>query len=172
MPDSLDRADRFFTNVERIVRESELPAFSADSRKFFSTTSAQIEADRLEPGRAGRRRGHAVEVRRRGTRRHRRGRPARLRPRRARGDGPGQPGGGGPAALAARDARVARAAARARAPAAGTAGVGGPRPTAGRSEAEMIRRSTIRECSSCCQWPAWAGAAVFGLTPGYRLPSA
>jgi len=44
MPDSLDRADRFFTNVERIVRESELPTLSADSRKFFSTTSAQIEA--------------------------------------------------------------------------------------------------------------------------------
>ena len=44
MPASLDRADRFFTNVERIVRESELPTFSADSRKFFSTTSAQIEA--------------------------------------------------------------------------------------------------------------------------------
>jgi ABC-type transporter Mla subunit MlaD len=43
MPDSLDRADRFFANVERIVRESELPALSADSRKFFSTTSAQIE---------------------------------------------------------------------------------------------------------------------------------
>jgi phospholipid/cholesterol/gamma-HCH transport system substrate-binding protein/paraquat-inducible protein B len=43
MPDSLDRADQFFTNVERIVRESELPALSADSRKFFSTTSAQIE---------------------------------------------------------------------------------------------------------------------------------
>ena len=44
MPDSLDRADRFFANVERIVRESELPALSADSRKFFSTTSTQIEA--------------------------------------------------------------------------------------------------------------------------------
>src|SRR6187402_2914207 len=44
MPDSLDRADRFFTNVERIIRESELPALSADSRKFFSTTTAQIEA--------------------------------------------------------------------------------------------------------------------------------
>jgi len=43
MPDSLDRADRFFTNVERIVRESELPALSAGSRTFFSTTSAQIE---------------------------------------------------------------------------------------------------------------------------------
>jgi paraquat-inducible protein B len=44
MPGSLDRADRFFTNVERIVREAELPALSADSRKFFSTTSEQIEA--------------------------------------------------------------------------------------------------------------------------------
>jgi ABC-type transporter Mla subunit MlaD len=44
MPDSLDHADRFFSNVERIVRESELPTLSADSRKFFSTTSAQIEA--------------------------------------------------------------------------------------------------------------------------------
>jgi paraquat-inducible protein B len=44
MPGSLDRADRFFTNVERIVRESELPALSAGSRQFFSTTSAQIEA--------------------------------------------------------------------------------------------------------------------------------
>ncbi len=44
MPDSLDHADRFFNNIERIVRESELPALSADSRKFFSTTSAQIDA--------------------------------------------------------------------------------------------------------------------------------
>jgi ABC-type transporter Mla subunit MlaD len=44
MPQSLDRADQFFTNVEKIIRESELPAFSADSRKFFSTTSTQIEA--------------------------------------------------------------------------------------------------------------------------------
>ena len=44
MPDSLDRADRFFSNVERIVRESDLPALSADSRRFFSTTGTQIEA--------------------------------------------------------------------------------------------------------------------------------
>lgn len=43
VPGSLDRADRFFTNVERIFQESELPALSADSRKFFTTTSAQIE---------------------------------------------------------------------------------------------------------------------------------
>ena len=44
IPASLDRSDRFFTNVERIVRESDLPTLSADSRKFFATTSAQIEA--------------------------------------------------------------------------------------------------------------------------------
>jgi len=44
IPDSLDRSDKFFTNVERIIRESELPALSADSRKFFASTSAQIQA--------------------------------------------------------------------------------------------------------------------------------
>jgi len=43
IPDSLDRSDRFFTNVERIIRESNLPAFSADSRKFFASTGAQIQ---------------------------------------------------------------------------------------------------------------------------------
>ena len=44
MPASLDNANRFFSTIERIVRESELPTLSADSRKFFSATSAQIEA--------------------------------------------------------------------------------------------------------------------------------
>jgi paraquat-inducible protein B len=43
IPGSLDRSDRFFTNVERIIQKSDLPALSADSRKFFTTTSAQIE---------------------------------------------------------------------------------------------------------------------------------
>jgi hypothetical protein len=43
LPASLDRSDRFFANVERIMQESELPAFSADSRQFFTTTSAQID---------------------------------------------------------------------------------------------------------------------------------
>ena len=43
IPGSLDRSDRFFTNVERIIQESQLPELSADSRKFFATTSAQIE---------------------------------------------------------------------------------------------------------------------------------
>jgi hypothetical protein len=48
MPGSLDRSDRFFTNAERIMRESQVPALSADSRKFFTTTSAQIEQIRSE----------------------------------------------------------------------------------------------------------------------------
>ena len=43
VPESLDRSNRFFTNIERIVQDSELPALSADSRKFFSTTSEQID---------------------------------------------------------------------------------------------------------------------------------
>jgi ABC-type transporter Mla subunit MlaD len=48
MPDSLDRSDRFFTNVERIMYESRLPTLSADSRKFFTSTSAQIEKIRSD----------------------------------------------------------------------------------------------------------------------------
>lgn len=48
MPASLDRSDRFFTNVDRIMHESQLPALSSDSRKFFATTSAQIEQIRSE----------------------------------------------------------------------------------------------------------------------------
>jgi paraquat-inducible protein B len=43
IPDSLERSNRFFTNVERIFQESQLPALSADSRQFFATTSRQIE---------------------------------------------------------------------------------------------------------------------------------
>jgi paraquat-inducible protein B len=48
MPYSLDRGDRFFTHVEQIMHESDLPALSADSRKFFNTTSGQIEQMRTE----------------------------------------------------------------------------------------------------------------------------
>ena len=48
IPASLDRSDRFFTNVERTVQESQLPTLSADSRKFFTTTSVQIEQIRSE----------------------------------------------------------------------------------------------------------------------------
>jgi paraquat-inducible protein B len=43
VPGSLDRSDRFFTNVERIIRESDIPGLSADSRKFFATTTTQID---------------------------------------------------------------------------------------------------------------------------------
>jgi ABC-type transporter Mla subunit MlaD len=43
LPPSLDHTDRFFTNVERVIEDSQLPAFSADSRQFFTTTSAQID---------------------------------------------------------------------------------------------------------------------------------
>jgi paraquat-inducible protein B len=43
IPDSLDRSDRFFANVQQIMQESQLPALSADSRKFFATTSKQVE---------------------------------------------------------------------------------------------------------------------------------
>jgi len=48
MPDSLERSDRFFSNVERTMQESQLPALSADSRQFFTTTSAQIEQIRSQ----------------------------------------------------------------------------------------------------------------------------
>ncbi len=48
MPDSLDRSDRFFDNTDRIMRESDLPTLSVDSRKFFATTSAQIEQIRSD----------------------------------------------------------------------------------------------------------------------------
>jgi paraquat-inducible protein B len=43
IPDSLDRSDRFFTSVERIVRESQFPTLSAESRAFFASTSTQIQ---------------------------------------------------------------------------------------------------------------------------------
>jgi phospholipid/cholesterol/gamma-HCH transport system substrate-binding protein len=48
IPNSLDRTDRFFTNAERIMQESQLPALSADSRRFFTTTSGQIEQIRSQ----------------------------------------------------------------------------------------------------------------------------
>ena len=62
IPDSLDRSDRFFTNVERIVQESQLPALSADSRKFFATTSGQIEQMRSELDGVDRHRGDIGQV--------------------------------------------------------------------------------------------------------------
>ena len=48
MPDSLERSDRFFANIDRIMSDSQLPMLSTDTRKFFTTTSAQIEQIRSE----------------------------------------------------------------------------------------------------------------------------
>jgi paraquat-inducible protein B len=45
---SLDRNDKFFTHIEGMVRQSDLPALSADSRKFFTTTTAQMEKMRSD----------------------------------------------------------------------------------------------------------------------------
>lgn len=42
MPNSLDRSERVLSTVARIVQQSQLPTLSADSRKFFTTTSAQM----------------------------------------------------------------------------------------------------------------------------------
>jgi ABC-type transporter Mla subunit MlaD len=42
IPGALDRSNRFFANMEKIVQESQLPALSADSRKFLTTTSTQL----------------------------------------------------------------------------------------------------------------------------------
>jgi ABC-type transporter Mla subunit MlaD len=42
VPDSLDRSDRFFTNVEKILRDSQLAELSADLRKFSTTTTGQF----------------------------------------------------------------------------------------------------------------------------------
>lgn len=43
VPTSLDRSDRFFVSMERLVRESDLPGLSSDSRRFFTTTSDQMQ---------------------------------------------------------------------------------------------------------------------------------
>jgi paraquat-inducible protein B len=42
VPASLDRSDRYFANLERIMQESQLPGLSADTRNFFATTTGQI----------------------------------------------------------------------------------------------------------------------------------
>ena len=42
IPDSLDRSDRFFSTIERTIRDSQLPQLSADSRTFFSTMTTQM----------------------------------------------------------------------------------------------------------------------------------
>ena len=45
MPDSLDRSDQFFTNVERAMREADLPALSADSREVLHDDERADRAD-------------------------------------------------------------------------------------------------------------------------------
>ena len=42
VPATLDRSERFFTNIERVLHDSEIPALSAESRKFLSTTNTQL----------------------------------------------------------------------------------------------------------------------------------
>jgi paraquat-inducible protein B len=42
VPASLDRSDRFFTNVEQIFREAQLPLFTKNSQEFFARTNAQM----------------------------------------------------------------------------------------------------------------------------------
>jgi hypothetical protein len=138
MPGSLDRADRFFTNVERIVRESELPALSADSRKFFSTTSAQIEAIASNlgglVGADGTLSKFADEAR---AAIDAADLPASGRATREAMDRPTCGPGSARSLPAMRECSSSFANC---APAPGTAGVGGPRNPAG-SETEMIRRS-------------------------------
>lgn len=48
IPVSLDRSDRFFANLERIMQQSQLPETSSDSRKFFAATTTQIEQMRSD----------------------------------------------------------------------------------------------------------------------------
>ena len=42
VPDNLDRSDRFFTRVERLLRESQLPKMTADLRTLSASTTAQM----------------------------------------------------------------------------------------------------------------------------------
>lgn len=42
IPESLDLGNRFLTNVQQIIEQSELPALSSDTRKFLSTTTNQL----------------------------------------------------------------------------------------------------------------------------------
>ena len=50
MPDSLDRSDQFFTNVERAMREADLPALSADSREVLHDDERADRADVFQHG--------------------------------------------------------------------------------------------------------------------------
>jgi hypothetical protein len=41
-PESMEKSDRFFTTVESVLRESQLPALSADLRAFSSTATTRM----------------------------------------------------------------------------------------------------------------------------------
>ena len=43
VPGSIKRTDGFFADIERIIRDANLPAMAADSRKFFSTSNSEME---------------------------------------------------------------------------------------------------------------------------------
>lgn len=43
VPGSIERTDAFFADIERIIRDANLPAMAADSRRFFSTSSSEME---------------------------------------------------------------------------------------------------------------------------------
>jgi paraquat-inducible protein B len=48
IPDTLNRGNQFFDDIERIAKQSELPALSSDSRKFFATSATQMEQMRSD----------------------------------------------------------------------------------------------------------------------------
>jgi paraquat-inducible protein B len=48
IPDSLDRSDRFFTNVEQILRASDLPQLSADLQAFSKASTTEIAQMRVD----------------------------------------------------------------------------------------------------------------------------
>ena len=41
LPESLDRSDRFFANVDRVFQESDIPELSDEARQLFETTTAE-----------------------------------------------------------------------------------------------------------------------------------
>jgi phospholipid/cholesterol/gamma-HCH transport system substrate-binding protein len=43
VPDSIKRTDAFFAVIERIIRDANLPAMAADTRKFFSMSGSEVE---------------------------------------------------------------------------------------------------------------------------------
>jgi paraquat-inducible protein B len=48
MPESMNRSDRFFTNIERILRQSDIPTLSANLRSFSKDATSQIAEIRTD----------------------------------------------------------------------------------------------------------------------------